>query len=68
MTRDRYDDKPPLYGMVMVFLALAIVAVTAYLHAVLARAAARATGVREIKLHAARHTRATCTSKGFRSW
>jgi hypothetical protein len=54
--------------MVMVFLALAIVAVTAYLHAVLARAAARATGVREIKLHAARHTRATCTSKGFRSW
>jgi hypothetical protein len=29
MTRDRYDDNPPLYGMVMVFLALAIVAVTA---------------------------------------
>lgn len=32
MTRDRYAAKPPLYGMVMVFLAIAIVAVTAYLH------------------------------------
>jgi protein-S-isoprenylcysteine O-methyltransferase Ste14 len=33
MSRNRYASKPPLYGMVMVFLALAIVAVTAYLHA-----------------------------------
>lgn len=31
MTRNRYASKPPLYGMVMVFLAMAIVAVTAYL-------------------------------------
>jgi hypothetical protein len=33
MTRNRYAAKPPLYGMVMVLLAIAIVAVTAYLHA-----------------------------------
>lgn len=33
MTRNRYASKPPLYGMAMVFLAMAIVAVTAYLHA-----------------------------------
>ncbi len=33
MTRDRYAARPPLYGMMMVFLAIAIVAVTAYLHA-----------------------------------
>lgn len=32
MSRNRYASKPPLYGMVMVFLAMAIVAVTAYLH------------------------------------
>jgi hypothetical protein len=32
MTRNRYAAKPPLYGMAMVFLAIAIVAVTAYLH------------------------------------
>jgi hypothetical protein len=32
MTRNRYAARPPLYGMVMVFLAMAIVAVTAYLH------------------------------------
>ena len=30
MTRNRYAARPPLYGMVMVFLAMAIVAVTAY--------------------------------------
>lgn len=30
--RNRYAAKPPLYGMVLVFLALATVAVTAYLH------------------------------------
>jgi hypothetical protein len=33
MTRNRYAAKPPLYGMAMVFLAIAIVAITAYLHA-----------------------------------
>jgi hypothetical protein len=33
MTRNRYAAKPPLYGMTMVLLAIAIVAVTAYLHA-----------------------------------
>lgn len=33
MTRNRDAAKPPLYGMVLVFLAIAIVAVTAYLHA-----------------------------------
>lgn len=33
MRHNRYAARPPLYGMVMVFLALAIVAVTAYLHA-----------------------------------
>ena len=32
MTRNRYAARPPLYGMVMVFLAMTIVAVTAYLH------------------------------------
>jgi hypothetical protein len=31
MTRNRYAARPPLYGMVMLFLAMAIVAVTAYL-------------------------------------
>ncbi|KLO27417.1 membrane protein [Mycolicibacter heraklionensis] len=33
MARNRYAAKPPLYGMVLVFCAIAIVAVTAYLHA-----------------------------------
>ena len=33
MSRNRYAARPPLYGMVLVFLAIAIVAVTAYLHA-----------------------------------
>ncbi|MCW2651953.1 MAG: hypothetical protein QOE41_3169 [Mycobacterium sp.] len=33
MSRNRYASKPPLYGMAMVFLAMAIVAITAYLHA-----------------------------------
>ncbi len=32
MARNRYAAKPPLYGMVMVFAAMAIVAVTAYFH------------------------------------
>jgi hypothetical protein len=32
MPRNRYAAKPPLYGMVMVFAAMAIVAVTAYFH------------------------------------
>ncbi|MDF0528502.1 hypothetical protein P0W64_06025 [Tsukamurella sp. 8F] len=32
MARNRYAARPPLYGMVMVFLAMGIVAVTAYLH------------------------------------
>jgi hypothetical protein len=32
MTRNRYAARPPLYGMVMVFAAMAIVAVTAYMH------------------------------------
>lgn len=31
-TRNRYAARPPLYGMVMVFVAMAIVAVTAYYH------------------------------------
>ena len=33
MARNRYAAKPPLYGMVLVFCAIALVAVTAYLHA-----------------------------------
>lgn len=33
MSRNRYAATPPLYGMVMVLLAIAIVTVTAYLHA-----------------------------------
>lgn len=33
MSRNRYASRPPLYGMLMVLLAMAIVAVTAYLHA-----------------------------------
>ena len=33
MTRNRYAARPPLYGMVLVFLALAVVAVSAYLQA-----------------------------------
>ncbi len=33
MTRNRYAARPPLYGAGLVFLAIAIVAVTAYLHA-----------------------------------
>ncbi len=33
MSRDRYAARPPLYGMVLVFLAIAMVALTAYLHA-----------------------------------
>lgn len=32
MARNRYAAKPPLYGMALVFCAIAIVAVTAYLH------------------------------------
>jgi hypothetical protein len=32
MNRNRYAARPPLYGMVMVFVAMAIVAVTAYMH------------------------------------
>lgn len=32
MTRNRYAVRPPLYGMLLVFLALAIVAGTAYLN------------------------------------
>ena len=32
MSRNRYAARPPLFGMVMVFLAMTIVAVTAYLH------------------------------------
>jgi hypothetical protein len=33
VSRNRYAATPPLYGMLLVFLAIAIVAVTAYLHA-----------------------------------
>jgi hypothetical protein len=33
VSRDRYAARPPLYGMVLVFLAIAMVALTAYLHA-----------------------------------
>lgn len=33
MSRNRYAARPPLYGMAMVFLAIVLVAVTAYLHA-----------------------------------
>lgn len=33
MARNRYAARPPLYGMAMVFLAIALVAVTSYLHA-----------------------------------
>lgn len=33
MARNRYSAKPPLYGMALIFCAIAIVAVTAYLHA-----------------------------------
>lgn len=32
MARNRYAARPPLYGMVLVFCAIALVAVTAYLH------------------------------------
>jgi hypothetical protein len=32
MARNRYAASPPLYGMALIFLAIAIVAVTAYLH------------------------------------
>ncbi|OBI10288.1 hypothetical protein AWC18_05665 [Mycolicibacter nonchromogenicus] len=32
MARNRYAARPPLYGMVLVFCAIAIVAITAYLH------------------------------------
>jgi hypothetical protein len=32
MSRNKYAARPPLYGMVMVFVAMAIVAVTAYMH------------------------------------
>ena len=32
MARNRYAAKPPLCGTVMAFLAMAIVAVTAYFH------------------------------------
>lgn len=33
MARNRYAARPPLYGMVLIFCAIAVVAVTAYLHA-----------------------------------
>jgi hypothetical protein len=33
VSRNRYAATPPLYGMAMVFVAIAIVAVSAYLHA-----------------------------------
>jgi hypothetical protein len=33
MARNRYAARPPLYGMLLIFLAIAIVAVAAYLHA-----------------------------------
>ncbi|ODR13453.1 hypothetical protein [Mycobacterium shimoidei] len=33
ISRNRYAATPPLYGMVLVFLAIAIVTVTAYLRA-----------------------------------
>jgi hypothetical protein len=33
MSRNRYAATPPLYGMAMILLAIAIVAVTADLHA-----------------------------------
>ncbi|MGV0624444.1 hypothetical protein [Mycolicibacter minnesotensis] len=33
MARNRYAATPPLYGMTLVFCAIAIVAVTAYLNA-----------------------------------
>ena len=33
MVRNRYAAKPPLYGMVLIFCAIAIVAVTAAQHA-----------------------------------
>lgn len=33
MSRNRYAAKPPLYGMLLIFLAIATVAVTAYQHA-----------------------------------
>lgn len=31
MSRNRYAATPPLFGMVLVFLAIALVAITAYL-------------------------------------
>lgn len=33
MAQNRYAARPPLYGMLLVLLAIALVAVTAYLHA-----------------------------------
>ena len=33
MSRNRYAARPPLYGMLLIFLAIATVAVTAYQHA-----------------------------------
>ncbi|OBH19686.1 hypothetical protein EHH44_18640 [Mycolicibacter terrae] len=33
MGRNRYAANPPLYGMALIFCAIAIVALTAYLHA-----------------------------------
>ncbi|MEB3020409.1 MULTISPECIES: hypothetical protein [Mycolicibacter] len=33
MARNRYAAKPPLYGMALIFCAIAVVAITAYLHA-----------------------------------
>ena len=33
MNRNRYAARPPLYGMVLILLAIAAVATTAYLHA-----------------------------------
>ncbi|OSC43169.1 hypothetical protein B8W66_01955 [Mycobacterium decipiens] len=46
---NRYASKPPLYGMALVLLAIAVVAFTAYLHAgwwsILGYAAAAVIGV-----------------------
>ncbi len=33
MARNRYAAKPPLYGMALIFSAIAVVAITAYQHA-----------------------------------
>lgn len=33
MARNRYAARPPLYGMVLIFAAITLVALSAYLHA-----------------------------------